>query len=78
MQGRVEAATRLVDSITELFFVLGRQPRAGRRRDDFQPGTRTFPAGNYIIYYRPRKGGIDVSHVIHAKRDQRAAWEGKS
>ena len=69
----VEAATRLVDSITGIFPLLGTQPAIGRLREEF--GARSFPVGNYIIYYRHRKGGIEISHVFHGKRDQQKAWE---
>jgi plasmid stabilization system protein ParE len=32
---------------------------------------RSFPVGDYIIYYlRAKRGGILVLRVIHAKRDQ--------
>ena len=46
----IEAANRLVDSITDVLPLFGRQPGAGRRRDEFEPGARSFPVGNYIIY----------------------------
>ncbi len=71
----IENATRLIDSITDSFPVLGRYPQFGRRRDEFEPGARSFPVGNYIVYYRQRNGGIEISHVIHGKRDQERAWE---
>src|SRR5215813_10508017 len=67
----IEKADRFIDSITARFPMLS---DAGRASDDIEPGLRTFPAGNYLIYYRrsPR-AGILISRVIHGIRDQRKA-----
>jgi toxin ParE1/3/4 len=70
----IEAANRVIDSITDRFPLLRSQTRAGRRGEEFGPGTRIFPVGNYLIYYRERKGGIEISRVIHTSRDQRKVW----
>jgi toxin ParE1/3/4 len=50
--GSVNIAHFLIDNITERFWFLGEHPYAGRRRDDIKPGLRSFPAGNYLIFYR--------------------------
>jgi toxin ParE1/3/4 len=51
----VEVADRLIDSITERFFLLANYPNIGRRRDDdLRPGLRSFSVGEYIIVYRLR------------------------
>jgi toxin ParE1/3/4 len=54
--------------------MLSRMPEVGRLRDDFFPGTRSFPSGEYVIYYRKVRGGISISRVIHGARDQKSAW----
>jgi plasmid stabilization system protein ParE len=42
--GSIEIADRLIDSLTERFFMLGRHPHVGRPRDDdLRPGLRSFP-----------------------------------
>jgi toxin ParE1/3/4 len=71
----VEIATRLVNSVTDLFFTLGSYPDIGRRRSGLGPDARSFPAGNYIVYYRRRKGGIEISRVIHGRRHQGRAMK---
>ena len=44
--GSIEIADRLIDSLTERFFMLGRHPHVGRPRDDdLRPGLRSFPVG---------------------------------
>ena len=59
----IPAATKLTDHITNTFPLLGTQPSIGRRREDFAPGTRTFPVGQYIIYYRKAAGEASSSPV---------------
>jgi len=72
----LRTADGLIDSITDRFPVLARMPQAGRRRDEIDPGVRSFPVGEYIIYYRRMaRGGIVISRVLHAKRDQAAVYK---
>lgn len=40
-------------------------------------GTRRFPIGNYLVYYRPVRGRILIWRVIHGSRRQSKAL-GKS
>jgi plasmid stabilization system protein ParE len=48
----VRVANRLIDSITRRFFQLARHPYLARARDDdFGPGSRSFPVGEYVIVY---------------------------
>lgn len=72
--GSVEIADRLIDSITDRFFLLGNHPYVGRLRDDLRPGLRSFPVGQYVIIYRI--DGIDVLilHVAHGRRDIEAMF----
>lgn len=48
----IETADRLVDSITARFSLLATHPRAGRRRDNLRPGTRSFGVREYLVLYR--------------------------
>src|ERR1700722_5984961 len=49
----IEIADRLIDSITDRFFLIANYPNIGRRRDDdLRPGLRSFPVGEYLIIYR--------------------------
>jgi plasmid stabilization system protein ParE len=44
--GSAEIADRLIDSITERFFLLAKHPHIGRNRaDDLGDGLRSFPVG---------------------------------
>jgi toxin ParE1/3/4 len=74
----VIVADRFVDAITERFVLLAGMPDMGRSRNEIEPGLRSFPVGDYLIYYRRRpRGGIVISRVIHGKRDQARAWLGQ-
>ncbi len=41
----------------------------GRARPEFQPLLRSFPYGDYIIFYRPSGGGVQIVRILHAARD---------
>jgi toxin ParE1/3/4 len=71
----LEIADRVVDRITERFWLLGEHPNAGRAADDIAKGVKCFPAGNYLIYYRKTRRGTDILHVFHGARAQRDAFK---
>jgi toxin ParE1/3/4 len=71
--GSVETADRHIDSITERFYLLSRNPYIGRRRDDdLRPGLRSFPAGQYILIYRIENDDVVILYVIRGNRDLEA------
>jgi toxin ParE1/3/4 len=71
----IEVADQVVDSIVGHFALLARQPQAGRIRQDIDPGVRSFPSGNYLIYYRDSKSHVVISRILHGKRDHLGAWK---
>ena len=51
--GSADVADRLVDSITDRFYLLANHPYLGRVRDgDLRSGLRSFPVGEFVILYR--------------------------
>ncbi len=73
--GSIEIADRVIDSITDRFFLLARYPHIGRRRDeDLRPGLRSFLAGEYVIIYRIEDEDVLILHVIRASRDVEALF----
>jgi len=65
-----EIANRLIDSITQRFWVLGQQLHLGRRRDhDLRLGLRSFPVGEYVIIYRIEGNSALILHVMRGSRD---------
>jgi toxin ParE1/3/4 len=70
-----EVALRIVTGILEPIAALAEHPRAGLAAEQFGASVRKFPAGRYMIYYRPsRSNRIEILHVFHGARDQRKAW----
>ena len=69
----LETADRVIDRITERFWLLGEHPDAGKSAGDIAAGVRCFPAGKYLIYYRKTRRGADILHIFHGARDQRTA-----
>src|SRR5262245_32476244 len=69
------AAERCLRAAEEAFALLARLPGMGRAWVSPSPrlaGVRswTIPAfRNYRIFYRPIRNGIEVLHVLHARRD---------
>jgi toxin ParE1/3/4 len=68
--GSIEIADRLIDSVTECFWMLARYPHVGRRRDhDLRPGLRSFPVGEYVIIYRAEGEDVLILHVVRGSRN---------
>jgi toxin ParE1/3/4 len=69
------AADRFLQAAKEAFARLARLPGMGRAWESPSPrlaGVRswTIPSfRNYRIFYRPIRNGIEVLHVLHARRD---------
>lgn len=63
------AADSLLDLIDEKLKTLADTPLMGRARDEILSGILSFAVGNYVIFYRPTDGGIEVVRVLHGARD---------
>jgi toxin ParE1/3/4 len=73
--GSSAVANRLVDSITDRFFLLSSHPYLGRaRNDDFGAGFRSLPVGEYIIVYCVENGDVLILRVAHGRRDIEAQF----
>ena len=68
--GSTEVANRLIDSISNRFYILGNFPHLGCARDeDFGPGMRSHPGGEYGIVYCIEHGEVLILRVVHGRRD---------
>ena len=65
----VRAADRTNAAFYERFEALAEQPLMGRSRSELLSDLRSFPAGNYAIFYRPTENGVEILRVIHQARD---------
>jgi len=74
-RANLEVADRIIDRITERFWLLGEHPNAGKLARNIAPGVKCFPAGKYLIYYRNTRRGTDVLHIFHGARDQNSAFK---
>lgn len=74
--GSIEVADAVIEVITQRCSLLADHPYAGRRRDeDLRPGVRSFPAGEYVIFYRIKDKDIWIVHILHGRRDIGAVFE---
>jgi toxin ParE1/3/4 len=62
-------ADAFIDAIDQKFNVLAEQPAMGRPREELAEGLRSFPIGQYIIFYQTVPGGIEIVRVLHGARD---------
>lgn len=68
-QDNLEAAEQLVERIEELCEMLATHPHLGRRREELAANLRSFPTGNYVIFYQPITDGVEIVRVLHSSRD---------
>jgi len=54
---------------------LARHPLIGRARPELLTELRSLPFGRYIIFYLPRKRGIEVVRVLHGARDLKPLFD---
>lgn len=62
-------AFTFIGEIKAACFERAAYPLSGRARPEISPGLRSFPFGDYVIFYRPLSDGIAVLRVLHGKRD---------
>jgi len=73
--GSVDIADRLIDTITDRFFLLANYPNIGRSRDDdLRPGVRSFLVGEYVIIYRLRGEDVLILRVLRGSRNIEALF----
>lgn len=64
------AATRLLDRLLRSCRQLADHPNLGRRRTELGAEVRSWPVGNYVLYYRQANERIEVLRVLHGARDR--------
>ena len=68
-QDNPDAADKFIRALVSRFPMLASMPELGRRREELSPRLRSFPVGNYIIFYRPMDNGVEIARVLHGARD---------
>ena len=57
------------------FETLPGNPLIGRARPELLIDLRSLPFGRYVIFYLPRKRGIEVVRVLHGARDLKPLFD---
>jgi toxin ParE1/3/4 len=65
----LEASLAFYERLLELIRMLGENPNLGRERGQAYDRLRSFPLGNYIIFYRVWAGDVAIVRVVHGSRD---------
>ena len=63
------AAYRFIDRVYEIGELLAGHPEMGRERDELAPSLRSFPVGPFVLFYRPRRDGIEIARNLRGSRD---------
>lgn len=71
----ISAADRLLDKLDETLRSLAESPEMGRARPELLPMLRSFPVGSYLLFYRPRRDGIELLRIVHGARRLRSLFE---
>ena len=72
------AADRFLDKPEQRIQLLSRHARIGESRSDLAPCVRAFSVGNYVIFFRPIRDGIELLCVLHGSRDIPVVFRRKS
>lgn len=67
-------ADRFLDLIQEKCELIADFPSLGESCAELVDGLRSFPVGNYLIFYFPLEDGADIVRVMHGSRDVNALF----
>jgi toxin ParE1/3/4 len=61
----------LIDKFDHALSPISDFPGMGAERDELKPGMRSYPVGEYLLFYVQVEGGIELVRVLHGMRDLR-------
>ena len=64
-----DAADKWIDTLNKKCKQIAANPLIGRFRKELAPDIRSFPVGNYILFYKAIDDGILLIRVLHGNRD---------
>ncbi|MFB2898235.1 type II toxin-antitoxin system RelE/ParE family toxin [Aerosakkonemataceae cyanobacterium BLCC-F50] len=70
-----DVAERFLKKVNQKCQNLASFPNMGRKRDELLEELRSFPVDDYLIFYRPIEGGIEILRVISGYRDLSALFQ---
>jgi toxin ParE1/3/4 len=65
----INAADKHLDKIESSLKILADNPNAGRARLELGKDMRSFPIGNYMLFYRTIANKIELVRVLSSYRD---------
>lgn len=65
----LDAALAFYARLVAIFEMLADNNEAGVERNELKEGLRSFPIGNYVIFYRTWAANVAIVRVIYAARD---------
>lgn len=68
-EDNVDAADKFMRAVTSRFCLLASMPGMGIAREELAARLRSFPVGNYVIFYRRIEKGVEILRVLHGARD---------
>jgi len=73
-KGNADIADRVIDGgLVQRFLLLANYPRIGRRvRPNFVSDQRSFPLGEFLVFYRLNEEDVIILHVLRGERSHRA------
>ena len=71
----LDRAITFIRKLYQQMEAVAASPNIGRRRDALLPGLRSFPYGNYLIFYISLDDGVDVVRVLNGARDLEALFQ---
>jgi toxin ParE1/3/4 len=81
-QGGLEIAQRFLDATQSTFKALAKMPKLGALCSFRRPALRRlrrWPVKgfeNWLIFYLPRRNGVEIVHLIHGARDIEGLLDG--
>ncbi len=69
-------ADAFFDTLKERCQLLADTPQMGRTRLELGAEVRSWPLGNYVIFYRIVEAGVEVLRVLHGARDIPTTFDG--
>lgn len=71
----IDAADRFIDQIHEKCRLLAETPGMGRKRSELVEGVRSFPLGNYLIFYHTQDDTTFIDRVLSGYRNLSVLFE---
>lgn len=65
----VKNADKFAALLDDHLQALARRPHMGRSRPELAAELRSFPVGQYVVFYVPLHKGVEIVRVLHGARD---------